>query len=312
MIDNNSRLVYSAMPDRPRVTWPEGKTVAFWHAPNVEHYDWVAPNGWAPKARVAAPDAQHYMHRQYGNRVGLWRMLRVVDEFSMPCTVSLSLSLLQEDPEVREAMWSRDWEIMSHGISNLRPLYGYSREEEDEFLATSQALSEQYYGGRRIKGMLGPRISGTDNTSDLMVEHGMTYHADWVHDEHPRPIRTASGRPLVSVPYSYTNNDVPVLQSRNHPPHYFAELFISHIDRLLRDADRDGQGRVAALATHPYVIGQPGTADALRAIFDHVRSDDRVWVTTAGAVTDHFIENFHDEQVAHAENLLLEHQGQPA
>lgn len=312
MIDNNHRLVYSAMPDRPQVTWPEGKTVAFWHAPNVEHYDYFAPAGWAPKNRVTPPDAQHYMHRDYGNRVGFWRMLRAIDDYQIPSTVSLSLALLQEQPDVRDAMFERDWEIMSHGISNLRPLYDLTYEEEDAFLATSQELSKRYYGGRLIKGMLGPRISGTDNTSDLMAEHGMTYHADWVHDEQPRPIRTMSGRKLVSIPYTYMNNDVPVLNARNHPPRYLVDLFKAQVDRLLRDADEDGQGRVAALATHPYVIGQPHTVDYLAEIFDYVRSDSRIWVTTAGAITDHYIDNFYDEQYAFAEELLLEHQGQNA
>ena len=110
-IPNNRRLYYAPLPVRPRVTWPGGKQIAFWHAPNVEHYDWVAPGGGYPQGRVAYPDAQHYMHRDAGNRVGLWRMLRVIDEFAMPSTVSLSLLLLEDQPEVREAMFARDWEV---------------------------------------------------------------------------------------------------------------------------------------------------------------------------------------------------------
>jgi peptidoglycan/xylan/chitin deacetylase (PgdA/CDA1 family) len=306
-LSNNERLVYAPMATRPRVTWPEGKLLAFWHAPNVEHYDYVAPGGGSPQGRIAYPDPQHYMHRDGGNRVGLWRMLRVVDEFAMPSTVSLSLSLLEEQPEVRDAMFARDWEIMSHGISNLRPLYDMPAAEEEEFFELSQRLSETYYGGRRIKGMLGPKVSGTDNTADIMVEHGMQYFADWVHDEQPRPLRTASGKPLVSIPYSFMLNDVPMLHVRSLSGRDFVELAIAQIDRLLRDAEEDGQARVACLATHPFLSGQPWFSRYYREIFAHVRNDERIWCTTAGAITDHFLEHHYDEQMAFAEQLGAVH-----
>ncbi|SDT36406.1 polysaccharide deacetylase family protein [Actinoplanes derwentensis] len=303
MIDNNDRLVYAPLPGRPQVTWPQGRTLAFWHAPNIEHYDYVPPGGGSPQGRVTAPDLQHYAHRDFGNRAGFWRMLRVSDQFAMPASVSLSLSVLEEMPEVRDAMFERDWEIMSHGISNLRPIYDMAYDDEDAFLALSQRLAETYYGGRRIKGMLGPKVSGTDNTCDLMVKHGMTYHADWIHDEQPRPLRTATGDRLVSIPYSFMLNDVPLLHAKHFTGEYFVAIAKAQIDRLLRDSDRDGQGRVACLATHPFVSGQPYLARYLAEIFDHVRGDERIWVTTAGEITDHYLEHHYDEQVAHAEGL---------
>jgi len=299
-IPNNDRLVYEAMPSRPLVSWPEGKTVAVWHAPNVEHYDYVAPGGGSPQGRTRYPDPQHYMHRDNGNRTAFWRMLRAVDRFEIPSTVSLSLSVLEEIPEVRDAMAERGWEIMSHGISNLRPLYDMPYDDEDRFYELSQKLSETYYGGKRIKGMLGPKISGTDNTSDLMAKHGMTYHADWIHDEQPRPLRTAGGEKLVSIPYSYMLNDVPLLMAKHYPGSYFVDMAKAQIDRLLRDADGDGQGRVACIATHPFVSGQPYMQRYLEEIFEYLRSDDRIWVTTAGDITDHYLEHSFDEQLAHA------------
>ncbi|WP_432501057.1 polysaccharide deacetylase family protein [Kineococcus arenarius] len=300
---NNDRLVYAPLPGRPRVSWPHGKTVAVWHAPNVEHYDYVPPGQGSPQGRVPAPDVQHYMHRDAGNRTGFWRMLRVVDRWQVPSTVSLSLAVLEQYPEVRDAMLQRGWEVMSHGISNLRPLYGYDEDAEDDFLARSQQLAETYYGGSRIKGMLGPKISGTDNTCDLMVKHGMTYHADWIHDEQPRPLRTRTGERLVSIPYSYMLNDVPLLHAKHFSGEYFVDMVRAQVGRLLRDAERDGQGRVACVATHPFVAGQPWFARYLEQVFEYLRSDERIWLTTAGDITDHYLEDHYDAQVAHAENL---------
>jgi peptidoglycan/xylan/chitin deacetylase (PgdA/CDA1 family) len=301
MIANNDRLVYEAMPSRPQVTWPEGKTLAFWHAPNVEHYDYIPPGGGSPQGRTLAPDVQHYMHRDAGNRATFWRMLRAVDRWEMPSTVSLSLAVLEEIPEVRDAMIERDWEVMSHGISNLRTLYDMPAEEEDAFYALNQRLAETYYGGRRIKGMLGPKISGTDNTCDLMAKHGMIYHTDWVHDEQPRPLRTAGGEKLVSVPYSFMVNDVPFLFAKNFSGDEFVAMAKNQITRLLNDSDDDGQGRVSCLATHPFVLGQPNMQRYLEQIFEFVRNDDRIWVTRAGDIAEHYIDNHYDEQLAHAD-----------
>jgi peptidoglycan/xylan/chitin deacetylase (PgdA/CDA1 family) len=243
---------------------------------------------------------QHYMHRDAGNRAGFWRMLRAVDQFEIPSTVSLSLSVLEDIPEVRDAMFDRDWEIMSHGISNLRPIYDLPEAEERDFYALSQQLSETYYGGRRIKGMLGPKISGTDNTVDLMAEAGMTYHADWIHDEQPRPLRTASGAKMVSIPYSFMLNDVPLLFAKNYSGEYFVDMVKAQIDRMLRDAEIDGQGRVACIATHPFVSGQPYMQRHLEEIFEYLRSDERLWVTRAGDITDHYLEHHYDDQLASA------------
>lgn len=306
-IRNNERLWYAPMATRPRVEWPGGKLLAFWHAPNVEHYDWIAPGGGSPQGRIAFPDAQHYMHRDSGNRVGLWRMLRIVDEFEMPSTVSLSLSLLEEQPEVRDAMFERGWEIMSHGISNLRPLYDMPYDQEDAFYALSQRLSETYYGGRRIKGMLGPKISGTDNTVDLMAAHGMQYFADFIHDEQPRPLRTVGDAPIVSMPYSFMLNDVPMVHVRSLSASDFIALAKAQIDRSVADSERDGQGRVVCLATHPFLAGQPWFAGALRELFAHVRADERIWATTAGAISDHYLAHHYDAQVDFARTLADEH-----
>lgn len=189
--------------------------------------------------------------------------------------MSLSLSILEEIPEVRDAMKERGWEVMSHGISNLRPLYGYSAEQERDFYKLNQALAREYWGGP-IKGMLGPKVSGTDNTCDLMAEAGMTYHADWIHDEQPRPLRTASGARLVSIPYSYMLNDVPLLHAKHYDGEYFVAMVKAQVNRLLEDADRDGQARVTCVATHPFVTGQPGS----RSIFGRSSPGCDLWTVS--------------------------------
>ncbi|MFZ3451719.1 hypothetical protein [Arthrobacter sp. 7Tela_A1] len=301
-IPHDERLVYAPLPGRPQLTWPGGKTVAVWHAPNVEHYDYIPPGSGAVQGRVSTPDLQHYTHRDYGNRVGFWRLLRAVDEFAVPSTVSLSLQVLEELPEVRDAMLERSWEVMSHGINNLRPLYGYSVEQEREFFELNQDLALAYTG-KPLKGMLGPKVSGTENTCDLMAEYGMSYHADWIHDEQPRPLRTSGGGRLVSIPYSFMLNDVPLLHAKHYSGEYFARLAKAQVSRLVRDAAEDGHGRVACIATHPFVAGQPHQSRHLLDIFEFLRGQDDVWLATAGEITDYYLEHHYDAQLAYAEGL---------
>lgn len=302
----DDRLVFELLSDRPRVTWPGEVPVAVWHAPNVEHYDYVPPGGGSPQGRVPAPDPQHYFHRDSGNRTAFWRMLRIVDAYQVPSTASLSLQVLEDMPEVRDAMAERDWEVMSHGMSNLRPLTGMAPEAEEEFFALHHALADAYWH-RPVRGMLGPKVSGTDLTCDLMARHGMTYQADWVHDEQPRPLRTRGGGRLVSLPYSFVLNDVPLVMARSFEGSYFVELVKAQVRRLVRAAQEDGQARVVCLATHPFVMAQPGMARHLEAVFEALRADDQVWLTRAGDITDHYLDHHYDAQLAHAETAAEEH-----
>jgi hypothetical protein len=105
------------------------------------------------------------------------------------------------------------------------------------------------------------------------------------------------------MPYSYVVNDVPLLHAKHYSGEYFAKVAIAQVSRLLRDADDDGQARVSCVATHPFVTGQPYMARHLERIFDYLRSDSRIWVTTAAEVADYYLEHHYDAQVAHADAL---------
>ena len=128
-------ITYSPIIDRPKIQWPNNARVALWIAPNIEFYEYQPPpnkyrNAWP---RVPHPDVMHYSYRDYGNRVGFWRMLEVFDRYQVRATVSLNMAVLDHFPEIRDAMVERDWEFMSHGIYNTRFLFGLSEEEERAF-----------------------------------------------------------------------------------------------------------------------------------------------------------------------------------
>src|SRR4029079_4311683 len=121
--------------DRPIIRWPNGARLAFWVSPNVEHYEYTTPmdNGRNPWPRMTPPDVQSYAQRDYGNRVGFWRMLDVLDKHRITATVSLNTAVLEHYPEIAKAMVDRNYAFMYHGIYNTRYLLHQDEEAEREF-----------------------------------------------------------------------------------------------------------------------------------------------------------------------------------
>ena len=293
------RVRYLPIVDRPRIRWPHDARVALWIAPNVEHYEFLPPrdpqrNTWT---RSPHPDVQGYGYRDYGNRVGFWRMADVLDRFGVVATASTNLAVFDHYPEVGAAMVERGWEIMSHGIYNTRYISSIDETAERAFyIECIEALRS--HTGQQLRGMLGPAVSNTAATPDLMAEAGLIYHADWFHDDQPVPLATRSGQRLVSVPYSMELNDVPVF-TQHHDTSEFVAMAKAQLDVLRREADDDAGGRVMCVALHPYLMGMPHRVDGLAAMLDYLMSHDDVWQTTASQIAQHFVDHHYGHFVAH-------------
>ena len=295
------RVDYSPIIDRPIIKWPNGARVALWISPNVEHYEYLPDfdgvrNPWP---RTPYPDVLQYSYRDFGNRVGFWRMLEPLDKYNIKCCVSLNMAVLEHFPQIAEAMVQRDWDFMSHGIYNTRYLNTYSEEQEREFYRDTIDTLRRHTG-KQLKGMLGPAISGTSATPDLMAEAGLIYHTDWMHDDQPVPIKVKSGR-LVSVPYSIELNDSTLLRDNHYEGDYFARICKDQFDRLYQEGAESG--RVMCIALHPFLIGQPHRIKYLEEILGYTMGHDAVWQTTADEIADYYMANYYDQAVDHAKRL---------
>ena len=290
------RVDYSPIIERPPIRWPNNARVALWVSPNVEHYEYVPVfNGLRdPWPRSPHPDTREYSYRDYGNRVGFWRMIEVLDNHNIRCCISLNEAVLEHFPEVRDAMVERNYDFMSHGIYNTRYINTYTEEEEREFYRDCIDTLKRHTG-KQLKGMLGPAISATDRTPDLMAEAGLIYHTDWAHDDQPVPIKVKSGK-LVSVPYSIELNDVPVF-SKYGEGDYFEWICKSQFNQLYREGAESG--KVMCIALHPFLIGQPHRVKYLDNVLGYIMSHEGVWQTTADEIAEHYIANHYDEAVAH-------------
>jgi peptidoglycan/xylan/chitin deacetylase (PgdA/CDA1 family) len=282
------RFGYSPIPSRPKLSWPKGARVAVWVCPNIEHYEYLPAevrvrNPWP---RMPHPDVLGYGGRDYGNRVGLWRMFEVLDKHSIRCTVSLSMSVIEMYPEILEAMEARRWEYMSHGYFNTRYHWGYSPEEEREVIEHSKATHLRLTG-RKLRGWFSPAVSNTLATPDIVKEAGLDYFCDFYHDDQPTPIATKHG-PLIHVPYTMDINDAMVYRQPVEAEE-FAQMIVDHFDTVYREGSENG--RVMCIALHPYMMGAPHRLKHLDRALAYIRKHKDAWICTAEEILDWYTEN---------------------
>lgn len=269
---------YSAIVDRPPLVWPGGARTAVWIVPNIEHYEYLPAEVRVrdPWPRTPHPDVLGYGLRDYGNRVGVWRLFEVLDRHRVRATVSLSLSVLELYPDLFAAMESRHWEYMSHGLFNTRYHWGYSPEEERAAVEHCQAIHLRLTG-RRLAGWFSPAASYTLSTPEVVAAAGFSYLCDFQHDDQPFPIRTRQGN-LVSLPYSMEVNDA-IAWRRGEAIEAFEQTVRDEFDTLHAEGSR-----VMCIAIHPFLMGQPHRIRALDRALAHVLGHAGVWCATGSEI----------------------------
>jgi allantoinase len=252
---------YRAIVDHPPVKWPNGARIAVWVIPNVEHFHVELPG--------PMPDIRNHSRRDYGNRVGLWRIIEVMEKRGVKGTVALNGEVGSHYPRIMEELVKLDWELMGHGATNSVMLTQLDRVKEEETIKYAKAIIEAH--GRRMHGWLGPGLCETWHTLDLLKEAGCTYVADWVNDD--LPYRMNNG--LFSIPYSIELNDMPLYNMPSISNEEFLKRIIETFDVLYEEGEKGGS--VMGLALHPFLIGAPGRIRLLDKALAHMAAHEGVW-----------------------------------
>jgi peptidoglycan/xylan/chitin deacetylase (PgdA/CDA1 family) len=285
---DNERYPYWPLPERPRLGWPHGARVAFWVIPNIEHFRFDGRFQDVPNPPL--PDVSSYAQRDYGNRVGVWRLMDLLDKYGLRATVALNADVCRFEPQIVRAGMARNWEWMGHGITNSQRLTGLDPAQERETVrATVETITA--FTGQAPKGWLGPGLGETYETPDVLAEHGIEYVCDWCADDQPFPLRVRQGR-LISVPYTLELNDLPAFLRRNCTPEQFYRFICDQFDVLYEEGARSG--RVMALALHPFVTGQPYRLKWLDHAFDYITRHKQVWLTTGGEIAAWYYAHYYD------------------
>jgi peptidoglycan/xylan/chitin deacetylase (PgdA/CDA1 family) len=196
-------------------------------------------------------------------RVGVWRFFELFSRLAIRPTLSINARVCEEYARVAGAARDAGWEFMGHAWEQM-PIH----KVDDQFAMINQSLGVlERFAGTRPVGWLGPGLTETEDTPDLLAAAGVKYIGDWVYDDEPTEIRTAHG-PLVTLPYTVELNDIPMMLVQHHASAYFTQRCIDSFERLYREGAE--RAKIMAIAIHPYISGQPHRIKYLEAVYDHV------------------------------------------
>ena len=329
------RLDYSPITERAPLKLPNGARMAVWVIVNVEEWDATQPMPRTvltpPAGGSPMPDVPNWAWHEYGNRVGFWRFVKVFDEFKIPGVIAINGSALAAYPAIARAAAERQWEFMGHGFTQ-RNMQKVPDERADirktrevilkatgkaprgwlgpgltETWQTPDLLVEEGYDyvadwvlddqpvwlktrevianatGKPPRGWLGPGLTETWETPDLLVEEGYDYVADWVLDDQPVWLKTRT-KPLLNVPYTQECNDVAMMLIQHHKASEYSDRALDQFEQIY--ADSAASARIMALVVHPYIMGAPHRAKYFRQIFQKIRKKKDVLFWTGAQIAD--------------------------
>jgi allantoinase len=283
-LPTHGRYEHSSIFGRPAYDWPNGKRLAVYFALGIEHY--AFNEGMVEKLvpGIPEPDVLNASWREYGNRVGAWRVLNAFTEYRLPLAILLNTAVYDEAPDLMAACRKAGCEIVAHGYSNSEMLPGRSEPEEAAYI---RGVTESIRNaeGAAPRGWSSPWIAETMVTPDILAEAGYDYLLDWIMDDQPVWMKTRSGR-ILAVPYSHDLNDSSTVIGRNVGASEFADMIVDQFDEMLRSSADAPQ--VMPVILHSFISGQPFRLRALRRALDHImKNADSIWFTQPGAIASH-------------------------
>lgn len=286
MLPSHGRYDYRPWPGRARYNWPGGAKLAVYLGVNLEHFAFGEGLGAELAPAGPQPDVLNHAWRDYGNRVGAWRLIELLDALDLPATVLLNSAIYDHAPQLAAAHRARGDEIAGHGRSNSERQSVLDEAAERRLIADSTAATTRHEGVAP-RGWLSPWIAESRTTPDLLAEAGYRYTLNWCMDDQPVWMRTRAGR-LLAIPYPQEVNDIPSIVARKDGAEQFAAMILADFEERLEQVARDGIPQVMGIALHPYIVGQPYRLRALRGALASIAARrGEAWITTAGAVFDH-------------------------
>jgi len=283
---DHGRYDYSPIDERAGYFWPDGKRLAVYLALNIERFSFGEGLGHTPTALGPEPDVRNFAWRDYGLRVGIWRIFDLFDELDLPACHLMNSSVYDYAPQIPARIRGRGDEFIGHGRSNSERQSELGLEAEGVLIDEVSEAFRQHEGAAP-GGWMGPWIAESHETPDLLAEAGYRYVMDWPCDDQPIWMRTRAGK-LLSIPYHVEINDSPAQLTRRHSPEEFTAMTLAHFDELLRQSRK--QPLVFSLPLHTFVVGQPFRLAGLRTILEHIvhhPESERIWLTRPSEIYEH-------------------------
>ncbi len=293
---------YVPLPQRKPLKWPNGARVALMLTFNLETWDLTKDTDKPYYAGGPAilpdilpgnvADFPNYSWREYGQRVGIWRLFDLFDELGVPATCTTNAVTFERRKAMTDAVLERGWELLAHNWEQGELLTGFANDPAKEREIVLRSL-EQYekFTGRKAKGWLSSSLRGTLQTPGILAGEGCTFYCDIMNDDQPYLLRTDNG-PIVSVPYSNEINDFTFITRKNFTTDQFRDALIEELDVLYAEGEKTG--RIMNVGLHPHVSGRAHRVRALREFIEHAKSLPGVWWATREEIAAWYLENHED------------------
>jgi allantoinase len=283
----HNRYGYVPLRGRADYTWPNGRRLAVYFALNLEHFAYGEGLGAELAPGGPQPDILNFSWRDYGNRVGAWYMLDAFDALQLPLAALVNSAMYDYAPDLVAACRMRGDEIVGHGRTNAERQGELDEAAERALIGEATArLAEAE--NRPPEGWLGPWISHSHVTPDLLAEAGYRYLLDWSMDDQPVWFSCRDGKRILAVPYPQEVNDIPQIVGRKVGGAAFADIIIDQFDEMLELSQT--RPLVMGVALHAYLAGQPHRLRHLKRALRHIaKHRDRIWLTTPGAIARHCV-----------------------
>jgi peptidoglycan/xylan/chitin deacetylase (PgdA/CDA1 family) len=287
---------YSPINDRVPLRWPGNKQVALILTFNLETWDLVKDSTQPYYAGGPAilpdtlpanvPDYPNYTWREYGQRVGIWRLYKLFDELGVKASCTANAVTFERRPQMVDACLQRGWELLAHNYEQGELLTSYAHDEhkEREVIRRTIEIYERHTG-RRPAGWLSSSLRGTLNTPSILVEEGVKFYCDLMNDDQPYWIHTTSGS-IVSMPYSNEINDFTLLTRRGHTTDEFRDILIEELS-VLHEEGLD-TARIMNVGLHPHVSGRAYRIRAVKEFIEYAKSLPGVWWATREEIAECF------------------------
>ena len=284
---------WSPIIARPSIAWPNEARLAVCFLVSLESVDWVPPAGTSipptlkrGNAYPNVPDVHLTSPREYGNRVGIYRVMEVMDKYSIRASAAIDAGVAQAYPHLVKASVARDWDLIAHGIRSSR-MVTEEMDEADERNYIEESMHAITTAATHPPSVwMGVEYGESSRTVRLLAEAGLKYVCDWPNDEQPYAMMTPEGS-LISLPVMAELDDLHALHVRRWTLSAYTQMVIDAFDRLYLDAKREK--RVMVLNIHSWIMGQPFRIKYLETIMQHIVGHEGVWVTTADEVVSSYL-----------------------
>ena len=277
-MNRRDRLHHQPIINRPKLLLKNNKKIILWVIVNLEVWDPDLPQPRnilpPPMNAPMLPDLPNWSWHEYGMRVGFWRILKALQERQISSTLALNATVVDYYPETVEAAIKANWEPMGHGYIQ-RPMH----KVDNQFVDIKSAIDKiENFTKEEVIGWESPGLTETDDTLDILSEHGIKYTANWPVDDLPQDLKVKSGKRMITLPYPIEINDVVMTSVQVHKSDEIFTRGKLQFDRLYQEADENA--KIMAISVHPYLTGVPHRISFFEQLLDYILKHQDVEIMT--------------------------------